>query len=69
MVLSNHESAVVKSSFAPNKNYILTSSMDHTARLTPWRVEDVLHKINVDKVRGEVWELGEKDKEVYGILE
>ncbi|MBL4655428.1 MAG: WD40 repeat domain-containing protein, partial [Bacteroidia bacterium] len=65
--ISNHSSAVYNCKFSPDDNYILTASLDHTARLTPWRVEDILQKINVDKVRGEVWELGEKDKEVFGI--
>ncbi|MBL4716620.1 MAG: hypothetical protein JKX95_08300, partial [Bacteroidia bacterium] len=64
---TNHTSAVYRAKFSLDDKYILTASFDHTARLTPWRVEDVLQKINVDKVRGEVWELGEKDKEVYGI--
>ncbi|MBL4654469.1 MAG: WD40 repeat domain-containing protein, partial [Bacteroidia bacterium] len=67
MTLPNHKAAVMKAMFSPDDNFILSASQDHTARLTPWRVEDVLQKINVDKVRGEVWELGEKDKEVYGI--
>ena len=67
MTLTNHTSAVYKAKFSPDCKYILSASFDHTARLTPWRVEDVLQKINVDKVRGEVWKLGEKDKEVYGI--
>jgi hypothetical protein len=30
-------------------------------------VEMVLDKINKEKVRGEVWELKEKEKEIYNI--
>ena len=67
--LAGHKAGVVKASFSPDGKYILTASDDHTARLTPWRVEDVLHKINVEKVRGEVWEMSEDDKRVYGIIE
>ncbi|MBN4052022.1 WD40 repeat domain-containing protein, partial [Cytophagaceae bacterium AH-315-L13] len=66
-ILTGHKGLISKSIFVLEDNYILSSSYDHTARLTPWRVEDVLQKINVDKVRGEVWKLGEKDKEVFGI--
>ncbi|MBN4051939.1 hypothetical protein JYT53_00390 [Cytophagaceae bacterium AH-315-L13] len=68
-VYSGHTAAVVRVQFSPDGKYILSASNDQTARLIPWRVEDVLDKINVEKVRGEVWELSEKDKEVYGILD
>ena len=63
-----HSAGVTRVQFSPDGKYILSASNDQTARLIPWRVEDVLDKINVEKVRGEVWELSEKDKEVYGIL-
>jgi WD40 repeat protein len=65
--ITAHNASVVKSKFSPDGNYILTASNDQTSLLLPWKVEDVFNKINVEKVRGEVWEMSEKDKEVYGI--
>lgn len=64
-----HTAYVNKVMFSPDGNYILSASDDFTARLIPWRVEDVLNKINIDKVRGEVWQLGEADKRVFGITD
>jgi len=63
-----HTAYVMKAMFSPDGKYILSASLDHTARLMPWRVEDVLDKINIEKVRGEVWQLTEQDKKVYGIV-
>jgi len=68
-VLPNHTSAVMKVSFSNDGKYVLSASIDQTARLMPWRVEDVLYKINEEKVRGEVWELSEEDKRLYGVVE
>lgn len=65
--IANHKGVIMKAKFFKNDQYIITCSHDNTARITPWRVEDVLRKINVEKVRGDVWEMDEKDKEVYGI--
>ena len=55
--------------FSKDGKYVLTASDDNTARIIPWRVEDVLHKINVEKVRGEVWQISEEDKKLYGIFD
>jgi len=68
-ILASHKAGVMKASFSSDGKYILTASLDHTARLTPWRVEDVLHKINVEKVRGEVWEMSEEELRIYGIID
>jgi len=66
-VITAHSASVVRANFSPDGNYILSASNDQTALLLPWRVEDVLHKINVEKVRGDFWELNEEDKKLYGI--
>jgi len=58
---------VGKVHFSPDDKYLLMSSYDHTARLMPITVEDVLKKINVEKVRGNIFELSDEDKEIYGI--
>jgi len=55
--------------FSSDGSYILSASNDHTARLMPVSIEDVLHKINVEKVRGTVFQLSEDDKYVYGIVD
>jgi len=68
-MLTGHKAAITKAKFSADGKYILTASNDHTAMLMPWRVEDVLHKINVEKVRGEIWELSEEDKKLYGIID
>ena len=68
-VLPGHSATVMKVCFSNDGNYVLSASVDQTARLMPWRVEDVLHKINVEKVRGKVWELSEEDKKLYGIID
>ena len=62
-----HNHKVKKTKFSPDGKYILSCSNDHTARLMPVSVEQVLDKINKEKVRGEVWQMGEKEREVYGI--
>jgi len=67
MVYTGYGDEVGKVRFSPDGKYILTSSYDHTARLMPISLEIVLDKINTEKVRGEVWQLSEQDKEVYGI--
>ncbi|HDY86959.1 MAG TPA: hypothetical protein ENH82_02455, partial [bacterium] len=67
-MLTGHKAAITKAKFSADGKYILTASNDHTAMLMPWRVEDVLRKVNVEKVRGEVWELSEEDKALYGIV-
>jgi len=67
--LTSHTALIHSVDFSPDGKYILSSSNDLTARYMPWRVEDVLNKINVEKVRGEVWELSEADKKVYGIID
>ena len=62
-----HKNFVNKVQFSPNGRYILSASDDHTARLMPVSVEQVLDKINREKVRGEVWQMGAREREVYGI--
>jgi len=67
-VYPGHSAAVTKVSFSPDSKYILSTSNDQTARLMPLFAEDVLHKINVEKVRGNVWQLSKQDKKLYGII-
>ena len=67
-VYTGYGGRVQKAKFSPDNKYILSASDDKTARLMPISVEMVLDKINTEKVRGEVWNLKEKDKEVYGII-
>ena len=62
-----HKNIVNKVKFSPDEQYILSASDDHTARLMPISVGMVLDKINKEKVRGEVWQMGKKEKEVYGV--
>ena len=64
-----YKAAVTVAQFSSDGSYILSASKDHTARLMPVSVEDVLHKINVEKVRGIVFQLSEDDKQVYGIID
>ena len=66
---THHTSLVYKVKFSPNDKYLLTASFDNTARLLPWKVSDVLSKINIEKVRGQVWELSEEDKKVFNIID
>ena len=68
-IYSVHTHRINKVKFSADGNYILTCSDDHTARLLPISVDQVIHKINIEKVRGEVYQLSLKDKEVFGILE
>ncbi|MBI4648568.1 MAG: hypothetical protein HY738_18785, partial [Bacteroidia bacterium] len=69
MLMPSHKAAINKVKFSSDGKYILSCSNDHTARLTPVSVEMVLDKINKEKVRGEVYELSEEEKEIYGIEE
>ncbi|MBI4645126.1 MAG: WD40 repeat domain-containing protein, partial [Bacteroidia bacterium] len=62
-----HSAAIVKVSFSPDGKYILSASNDQTARLMPVFVEDVLDKLNNEKVRSEVYVLSEEEKKIYGI--
>jgi len=64
-----HKAAVTKVQFSSDGSYILSASNDHTARLMPVSVKDILHKINVEKVRGTVFQLSEDDKHIYGIVD
>ena len=68
-VYTNHNAAVYKVSFSNDDKYILTASDDHTVGLMPLFVNDIINKVNSDHVRGNVWQLSNSDKEVYGIIE
>ncbi|MBW8049251.1 MAG: WD40 repeat domain-containing protein [Cytophagales bacterium] len=68
-IITGHTSLVFMVSFSPNDNYILSASNDHKALLMPVFAKNALHKINVEKVRGEVWQMTEDDKKLYGIYE
>ncbi len=62
-----HKAAVFKAKFTKDGKYILTASLDHTARITPVSVDMVLDKINKEKVRGDVYQLTEEELKVFGI--
>ncbi|PCH65087.1 MAG: hypothetical protein COC01_10410 [Bacteroidetes bacterium] len=68
-ILTGHTADIYKVKFSPDNKYVLSLSADQTAQLMPLFAEDVLRKINIEKVRGEVWQLSEKDKEVFGIVD
>ncbi|MBL4654327.1 MAG: hypothetical protein JKY33_00710 [Bacteroidia bacterium] len=68
-ILTGHSADIYKIKFSPNGKYVLSLSNDQTAQIMPLFAEDALRKINTEKVRGEVWQLSEIDKEVFGIIE
>jgi len=67
MIYSGHSAKVDIAKFSPDGKYILSASDDQTARLIPVSIEQVLDKINKEKVRGEVYQLSDADKKAYGI--
>ena len=67
-IITGHTSLVFMVSFSPYDNYILSASNDHTALLMPVFAKNVLHKINIEKVRGEVWQMTEEDKKLFEII-
>jgi len=64
-----HKAAIWRINFSPDGKYISTASVDNTACVMPVSVEDLIKKINIEKVRGNIWELSEDDKKIYGIIE
>ena len=55
--------------FTNDEKYVITCSGDGTARIWPLLVNDVLEKVNIEKERGDMYELLLKDKKAYGIIE
>ena len=68
-VYKGHNGNVQDAEFSPDGKYVLTASSDGTARIWPLFVEDVLHKINKKKKRGNVWEMTDEDRRAFGIIE
>ena len=66
-VYNGHTGRVLKSMFSNDDQSVLSASDDHSVRLMPTTIQQVLDKINVEKVRGDVYELTDADKKVYGI--
>ncbi|MBI4648566.1 MAG: hypothetical protein HY738_18775 [Bacteroidia bacterium] len=57
--------------YSPDNKCVITVSEVGTARIWPLttNIEDILYKVNMEKERGDVWELSEEDKINYGITE
>jgi len=64
-----HKSDIFRAKYSPDDKFVASCSGDHTILIMPTTIEQVLDKINIEKVRGEVYQLSLKDKEVFGILE
>ncbi|MBW8049253.1 MAG: hypothetical protein FVQ77_02710 [Cytophagales bacterium] len=68
-VFRTHKAPIWRINFSPDGKYISTASVDNTACVMPVSVEDLIKKINIEKVRGNVWELSEDDKKIYRLIE
>ena len=65
LTIPGHKALIVTASFSPDGKSILSASNDMTARLIPATIEELLHKINVEKILGETYELDEFSKMNY----
>ena len=68
-IYKGHNAAVQDAVFSPDGRYVYTCSADGTTRIWPLLVENVLSKINKKKERGNVWQMTDEDKRVFGIID
>jgi WD40 repeat protein len=67
IVYNSHKKPVNGVMFSRDGNYVYSISDDFTARVMPTSIEAMLDKINNQKVRGDFYQLTEKDKQTFGI--
>jgi len=63
-----HGSGVWRVDFSPDGKSILSGDNDGSICILPTSVKDVLSKVNIEKVRGDIWQLTKQDKQLYGIV-
>ncbi len=68
-ILKGHTSGVNSAEFSPDGKKIVTASGDNTARIWLADWQEILEAINKKMISGKVWELTEKEKREYGLIE
>ena len=64
---NSHIAMVNKAIFSFDGKNVLTASDDNTAMILPITIDQVFQKLNKEKVRGEINELSDSEKKIYGI--